>query len=88
MKYKEAKERREEMSHIIGRVNSKGFQITKILIVPSDEHKRNRYFQSYIFNHNEEICIAPYITDDVQLWGIDENYLIKSNVLFYEIIEK
>lgn len=55
MTYKEAIERRQQKVDLIGKVNAKGFQITKNLIVPSNESFRNKFFQSYIFNFNEEL---------------------------------
>jgi hypothetical protein len=88
MTYKEAKEILEQKKGLIGKINAKGFQITTLLIVPSEENARNIFFQSYIINFNAEVSIAPFITNDVELWGIDENYLKRSNILFYEIIDK
>ena len=88
MTYEEAKEKIEQKKGLIGKTNAKGFQITTLLIVPSEENARNIFFQSYILNFNAEVSIAPFITNDVELWGIDENYLKKSNILFYEIIDK
>lgn len=48
MKYKEAQEVIRNHSHLIGKINEKGFVINELIMVPQDEDKRNRYIQSYI----------------------------------------
>lgn len=88
MTYKEAREKLEQNKGLIGKINAKGFQITTLLVVPSEENARNIFFQSYLLNFNAEVSIAPFMTNDVELWGIDENYLKENNILFFEIIYK
>lgn len=88
MKYKEAQEVIRKYSHLIGKVNEKGFVINELIIVPQDENKRNRYIQSYIQTRDANYSIEPYINDELSVWAIDTKHLLESNVLFYyEIVE-
>lgn len=88
MKYQEAQEVIKSHSHLIGKINEKGFVINELIIVPQDENKRNRYIQSYIQTKDAQRSIEPYINEELSVWAIDTKYLIDSNVLFYQEITK
>lgn len=88
MKYLEVQEFIKRNSHLIGKVNEKGFVINEIIPVPQDENKRIQYIHSYIQTHNEELSIAPYINEELAVWAIDTMHLKESNILFYEELAK
>ena len=88
MKYQEAQEVIKKHSHLIEKINEKGFVINELIMVPQDEEKRNRYIQSYIQTNDANISIAPYINEELLVWAIDTKHLRESNVLFYQEIAK
>ncbi len=88
MKYQEAQEVIKNNSHLIGKINERGFVINELIMVPKDENKRNRYIQSYIQTKDANRSIKPYINEELSVWAIDTKHLIESNVLFYQEIEK
>lgn len=87
MTYKEATALKAEKMNLIGTIDKKGFVINEIIIVPTDESKKNLFMQSYVINRNSEACLLPYINDDVQLWAVDTEYLEKANVLFFDVLD-
>lgn len=88
MKYKEAQEVIRNHSHLIGKINEKGFVINELIIVPQDVKMRNQYIQSYIQTKDAVRSIKPYIDEELSVWAIDTKHLIESNVLFYQEIAK
>lgn len=88
MKYAEALEIVKKHSHLIGKINEKGFIINELIIVPQDENKQNKYIQSYIQTRNAKLSIEPYINEELSVWAIDTKHLIESNILFYQEIAK
>ena len=88
MKYNDAQEVIRNHSHLIGKINEKGFVINELIMVPQDEDKRNRYIQSYIQTKDANRSIEPYINEELSVWAIDTKHLMESNVLFYQEIVK
>ena len=88
MKYKEAQEVIRNHSHLIGKINEKGFGIKELIIVPQDEKMQNQYIQSYIQTKDADRSIKPYIDEELSVWAIDTKHLLESNVLFYQEIAK
>lgn len=88
MKYKEAQEVIRTHSHLIGKINEKGFVINELIMVPQDEKMRNQYIQSYVQTKDADRSIKPYIDEELLVWAIDTKHLIESNVLFYQEIAK
>lgn len=88
MKYQEAQDVIKSNSHLIGKINEKGFVINELIMVPQDEDKRNRYIQSYIKTKDANRSIEPYIDEELSVWAIDTKHLMESNVLFYQEIVK
>ncbi len=88
MKYIEALEVIKNNSHLIGKVNDKGFVINELIMVPKDSNKREQYIWSYITTRDAQKAIKPYEDEDLLVWAIDTKYLFESNVLFYQEIEK
>lgn len=74
--------------HLIGQINEKGFEVSDIIIVPSDNSMRNQFFGLYLTNRNPEVSIRPFINHDLEVWGIDTNHLFNANVLFFNVIER
>lgn len=74
--------------HLIGTVNERGFEVSDIIIVPSEPIQREQFIRLYMSNKNAVKSIQPFIHQDVQVWGIDTNHLFKANVLFYNVIER
>lgn len=88
MKYKDAQEVIRNHSHLIGKINEKGFVINELIMVPQEENKQNLYIQSYIQTKDADRSIKPYIDEELSVWAIDTKHLIESNVLFYQEIAK
>ena len=84
MTYQEAIELINRKQSLIGTRNSQGFNIGALIVVPANETEREKFFSSYIFTHNAENAIRPYIESDLEVWAIDTEYLLKANVIFYE----
>lgn len=87
MKYEDAVKLRNKNEFRIGDYTDKGFVIDEIIIVPSDEHKRNTFFHRFLSSHDAQSSIEPFINDDVMVWAIDTKHLRMNNVLFYDNIE-
>ena len=87
MNYDQAQIVVQNHQHLIGTVNERGFEVSDIIIVPSEPSQREQFIQLYMSNRNAIKSIQPFINNDVQVWGIDTNHLFKANVLFYNIIE-
>lgn len=87
MNYDQAQIVVQNNQHLIGTVNERGFEVSDIIIVPSEPSQREQFIQLYMSNRNAIKSIQPFINNDVQVWGIDTNHLFKANVLFYNIIE-
>lgn len=88
MKYKEAQEVIRTHSHLIGKINERGFVINELIMVPQDEKKQNQYILSYIKTKDANRSIEPYVNEELSVWAIDTKHLIESNVLFYQEIAK
>lgn len=88
MKYEEAQEVIKTHSHLIGKINEKGFVISELIMVPQDDNKRNQCIQSYIQTKDATRSIEPYIKDELLVWAIDTKHLVESNVLFFQEIHK
>ena len=83
MKYDEAIKLKEANKNLVGTIDEKGFVIGDILIVPSDEKKRNDFFRSYLVNNNSDMAISSFKDVDVEVWTIDAKHLQDANILFY-----
>lgn len=82
MRYKEALDFVEKNQHLKGTIDDKGFLIGDIIIVPSDEKKRDMFLQRYTLTGGGISCNYSD-EEDVEIWAIDTAYLEKANVLFY-----
>ena len=87
MTYQEAKELKEKNLHLLNTTTDRGFYITEILILPSDEQKRNNFFLQYLLS-NADVALEQYIDEDLVVWAIDVEHLKKANVLFYKELKK
>lgn len=86
MNYNEALELIKKSSHLIGKINERGFIINELIIVPSDSANREQYIREYLNTKNAELAISPYIKEDLEVWAIDTEHLENANILFYERI--
>lgn len=86
MKYEEAVELRRKSLSLIGSIDSKGFKIGEIIIVPADEKERKLFFDSYLFNYDFQASIQPFTDSQVEVWTLDLDYLMKANIVFYNKI--
>lgn len=84
MTYKEALELKKVKECLIGSIAENGFNIDKILIVPTKDASRNAFLNSYLVNGNEEISISPYVNESLEVWAIDAKHLKEANILFYK----
>lgn len=74
--------------HLIGTINEKGFEVSDIIIVPSNNSLREQFIWLYLSNHDAIKSIKPFINYDVEVWGIDTKHFFNTNVLFYNVIEQ
>lgn len=88
MNYDQAQNVVKNNQHLIGTHNEKGFEVSDIIIVPSDSSLRERFIMLYLSNKDAVKSIQPFINYDVEVWGIDTNHLFKANVLFFNVIER
>ena len=65
-----------------GTVDEKGFLVGDIIIVPSQNPKRDIFLQDYTLNGRNVLCTFGD-DEDVEVWAIDTAYLDKANILFY-----
>jgi len=86
MTYKEAIELKKESIHLIGTTNHRGFKVTDIWIVPTDQDKRNEFMLCYIQNGNASSCLMHYVNEDLTVMCVDTSRLHDDLVVFYDII--
>lgn len=84
MNYSEAIQFIQNNSQLIGTTTERGLKIGKLIIVPVDEVKRNKFFSSYFQTNDENSSILPYMNEPLEVWAIDLEYLTRNNVLFYK----
>lgn len=87
MNYSEALKFIQDNNRLIGTTTESGFKIGKLVIVPTDEVKRNKFFSSYLLTNDENSSISPYINEPLEVWAIDLGYLTRNNVLFYKKLD-
>lgn len=87
MNYIQAHQLRVQSKHLIGTVNSNGFVIGDIIIIPSENKYKCDFFASYLTSKDAELSIAPYSMLDLEVWAIDLDLMIKSHVLFYDKLD-
>ena len=86
MTYSDARNWIDKNSNLIGTVDRKGFTVSNLIIVPSNDAERKAFWDAYLFSHNEKSAIVPYIGSDVQVWSVDLGRLESHNILFYNIL--
>lgn len=79
MKYEDAIKIKNTNKHLIGTISNKGFTIDEIIIVPSKEESRNRFFSLYLAGQSPDFAIEMYKGEDMLVWAIDRKYLYESN---------
>lgn len=84
MKYSEAQEYIKDNKNLIGTTTARGLNIGKLIIVPSNENSRSKFFSSYLLTNDEKSAILQYVNESVEVWAIDLFYLQRNNVLFYK----
>jgi hypothetical protein len=84
MDYNNAIKYIEDHWNLVGTTTEKGLKIGKLIIVPSNEKSRERFFSSYLISNDENSAILPFISMPVEVWAIDVDYLYRNNVLFYK----
>lgn len=88
MNYSQAQIVVQNNKHLIGTTNERGFEVSEIIIIPSNASLREQFIRLYMVNHDAVKSIQPFINYDVEVWGIDTKHLFKANVLFYNVIEQ
>lgn len=83
MTYSEAIKYKESKMNLIGTKDSKGFNIDEILVVPSNETERNKFFESYLSTQDAEKAISKIKDTSFDVWTIDKKHLQQANILFY-----
>lgn len=86
MKYEEAKRLIEQHQNDLGKINNKGFKITRIIIVPQNSIDRDQFLKAFLYNGNANSTILPYRNKEVEVWAIDEEHLKNAGVLFFDVI--
>ena len=86
MTYGQAKELREKNLKLIGTIDSQGFTIGELLIVPSNPQSQISFLQKYFITQNADNAISAYIGEDLLVWAVDIQHLLDDNVLFYNDI--
>lgn len=84
MNYSEALDFKKQNAHLIGTTTDRGIKIGKLIIVPENEHDRNKFFYSFLRSNDEDVAILPYVNSPVEVWAVDIEYLNRNNVLFYK----
>lgn len=84
MTYSEAIEYKKNHVGLIGTSTERGLKIGKIIIVPSNENEREKFFSSFLLSNDDESAIIPFKKGSVEVWAIDLDYLNRNNVLFYK----
>lgn len=84
MNYSEAIKFIQNNSQLIGTTTERGLKIGKLIIVPVDKVKRDKFFSSFFLTNDEISAIFPYTNDPLEVWAIDMEYLTRNNVLFYK----
>lgn len=88
MTYNQAKILVQNSNHLIGTINDRGFEVSDIIIVPSETSLRCQFIRLYMMCHDAGKTIQPFVDSDVEVWGIDTRHLFKANILFYDTIAK
>lgn len=84
MTYSEAVKYKIDNVGLIGTSTERGLKIGKIIIVPSNESEREKFFSSFLLSNDDESAIIPFMKGSVEVWAIDIEYLNRNNVLFYK----
>lgn len=87
MKYDEAVAIKNASKHLIGTTDQQGYLICDVIIVPSDQDKRNDFLLCYIQNKDARYCLIDYLNDDLIVMGVDTTHLTTDGVLFYNVIQ-
>lgn len=83
MKIEDARKKVQTYRSLIGTVDDKGFSVDKILIVPHDEKKRQRFFNNYVLDMDMEKALAPFLKEDLDVLAVDLKHLEDSQTLFF-----
>lgn len=83
MTYNNAIKLRDDNRHLIGTIDSKGFTINDVIIVPSESKYREMFLRNYLLTHNADVSLMPYQNDDLVVWAVNTEHLENANVLFY-----
>ena len=90
MKYSDALRVREENLSLIGSMSEKGLTFNELLVVPSDEKEREKFFQNYLFGFLAVNATSGINTEgqEYEVWAIDTEDLKKNLILGYKVIAK
>lgn len=88
MNYQEAQISVQNNQHLKGTLNEKGFEVSDIIIVPSDQIHRDAFIRLFLMNRDAVKSIQPFINYELEVWGIDTKHLFMANVLFYKVIDR
>ncbi len=83
MTYNEAVKMRDANRRLVGTVDSKGFVISDVIIVPAESNSRERFLRHYLLTQDAIESLSPYVNEDLVVWAVDTKHLIEANVLFY-----
>lgn len=83
MKIEDARKKVQTYRKLIGTVDDKGFSVDTILIVPHDEKKRQRFFNTYVLDMDMEKALAPFLKEDLDVLAVDLKHLEDSQTLFF-----
>lgn len=88
MNYSQAQIAVRNNQHLIGTINEKGFEVSDIIIVPSNPILRDQFIRHFLMSKDAIKSIQHFIDADVEVWGIDTKHLFMANILFYKVIEQ
>lgn len=87
MRYQEAQKYIADNQELIGTTNPKGFVVSELIAVPSNENGQKEFIERLISGkNNEKLVDQPDV--DFQVWALDTAHLQKARILFYDIIAR
>ncbi len=87
MTFKEALQLIESKKDIIGTIDEKGLLIDLLLVVPTENNKRDDFVRSLMSSRNPQQSFLPFVNEDVEVWATNADYLYEKGILFYRVLE-
>lgn len=74
--------------NLIGTTDEKGFVISDIIIIPQNSVHQDAFLRQFVRGIPWERLVVFYSNEEVEVWGVDKDYLLSSGIIFYSCLAK